>query len=225
MFAWIRNSSGLFILIISFSTVIYSVEKDAKNTVKPNDSVDLVSGNNTNMPSLANKCISCHQSDGNSVNTEMPKIAGLSYEYIVKQLQEFKLGAEGKRNNPVMQAIAVELNEEDMHLLAEYYSSQTMSLSAATNSNIELGEKIYRIGNKVTGVSACAACHSQDGHGNKWAGFPKLSGQNAAYIAAQLHNFKESTRSNDLNSMMRQVASRMTDEEIEAVSNYISGLR
>ena len=68
------------------------------------------------------------------------------------------------------------------------------------------------------------ACHGPAGGGDPLAGFPRLSGQHAAYTAAQLRMFRSGERANDMNQMMRDVASAMTDEEIEAVASYVQGL-
>jgi cytochrome c553 len=175
-------------------------------------------------PVISNTCATCHSADGNSASPAFPKISALSEKYTVKQLQEFKKGDKGKRNNAVMQAIANELSEQDMHELASYYAKQKRSVSEASATNIELGQRIYRAGNPKTGVPACSGCHMADGAGNNFAGFPNISGQNAEYIAAQLHAFKAGERSNDLNSMMQTITAKMSEQEIEAVSNYVSGL-
>lgn len=98
----------------------------------------------------------------------------------------------------------------------------------------EKGESVYRAGNKDKGLAACTGCHAPDGKGNKGAGFPSLAGQHADYIEKQLRAFRQGSeepkaqgsRVNDgESSMMRDVASRMSDLEIRAVSSYISGLR
>ena len=68
------------------------------------------------------------------------------------------------------------------------------------------------------------ACHGPDGTGNPAAAYPALSGQHAAYTATQLKAFRSGERSNDPNKIMRIVAGKMTDAEIEAVANYIQGL-
>ncbi len=167
-------------------------------------------------------CVACHGPDGNSPNPIWPKLAGQHPSYIVKQLQDFKAG---KRKNDLMSPMAAPLSEEDVANLAAYFSSQTQKGGAAAADKVALGEKIYRAGNKQSGVAACMACHGPTGIGNAPAKFPRISGQHADYMAKALKDFRAGTRSNDLNGMMRGVAARMTDEEIEAVVQYAQGLR
>ena len=49
--------------------------------------------------------------------------------------------------------------------------------------------------------------------------------QHAVYAAIQLRGYKAGTRATDPNSMMRTIASRLTDEEIDAVASYLQGMR
>lgn len=166
-------------------------------------------------------CAACHGSDGNSVNPDWPKLAGQNEGYILKQLKDFK---GGKRVSPLMSGPVATLSDQDMEDLAAYFSSQIGSPGHAESAQLELGESVYRGGNLEAGVAACTACHSPKGNGNPAASFPKLSGQHSKYISTQLRQFRDSLRSNDQANMMRAVASKMTIEEIEAVSQYVSGL-
>ncbi|MDX1655981.1 MAG: c-type cytochrome, partial [Candidatus Competibacteraceae bacterium] len=87
------------------------------------------------------------------------------------------------------------------------------------------GEQIYRGGNMTTGVPACMACHQATGQGNPAARFPALGGQHALYTENQLKAFRSMQRANDAGQMMRNIAAKMTDQEIKAVASYIQGLR
>ena len=77
----------------------------------------------------------------------------------------------------------------------------------------------------------CIACHSPTGQGNAPAGFPALGGQHAQYIADQLRAYRKGYedpegRTNDGEAkIMRTNASRLSDNDIEAVSSYIAGLK
>lgn len=169
----------------------------------------------------AASCAACHGTDGNSVNPEWPKIAGQSEQYLIKQLQDFK---HQRRVNPLMTGPVAALSEQDMADLAAYYASQPGTPGSADPTRLELGERVYRGGNLERGVAACTACHSPRGAGNEAAGFPKLSGQHSKYVDIQLRHFRDGVRNNDRARMMRNVANKMTIEEIEAVSDYIAGL-
>ena len=167
-------------------------------------------------------CAACHGTDGNSgANPLWPKLAGQHPDYIIQQLQDFKAG---KRTEAMMSPMAAPLSEEDMADLAAYFTSQKRTIGEAAADKVEEGEKLYRAGNAVSGVSACTACHGPNGAGNPLSKFPSLSGQSAAYVAKALKDFRSGTRNNDAAGMMRDVASRMTDAEIDAVSQYVQGL-
>ncbi|MBK8452527.1 MAG: c-type cytochrome [Thiofilum sp.] len=167
-------------------------------------------------------CAACHAADGNSVNPEWPKLAGQHETYILKQLQNFK---NKERENALMSPQAAVLSDQDMLDLAAYFSSQEAKPGVADMTKVELGEKIYRGGNIATGVAACAACHGPTGSGNPAAKFPSLQGQHATYTKLQLNMFRNSSRANDAGKMMRNIASKMSDAEIEAVAEYIAGLQ
>ena len=101
---------------------------------------------------------------------------------------------------------------------------QVKPAGAADKDLAGLGQKLWRGGNAATGVPACAGCHGPAGLGIP-AQYPRLSGQFAEYLAAQLRLFRDGARANDPNGMMRGVAARMTEREIRAVAEYAAGLR
>ncbi len=167
-------------------------------------------------------CAGCHGADGNSVAANFPKLAGQHESYLLKQLQEFK---SGKRKDATMNAMVAPLSEQDMADLAAYFASQKVKPGKTAEDKLELGQKIYRAGNATSGVAACAACHSPTGGGNPQAKFPALKGQHAEYVVKQLKDFRSGARTNDAGSMMRGVAVKLTDAEIEAVAQYVQGLQ
>lgn len=173
-------------------------------------------------------CAACHGPDGNSPTDMYPKIAGQHAGYIFKQLKEFKLGAStgGKegRNNAVMAGMVAALSEQDMHDLAAYYASQTMKAGTTPEDVVEAGQKLFRGGDMDRGIAACIACHGPRGVGHSLANFPKISFQHAAYIKTQLESFRNGSRANDMNGMMRDAAKKLTDEDIEILSKYLGGL-
>ena len=177
---------------------------------------------------IANQvCAACHAGDGNSAAPANPKIAGQIPEYTHKQLLDFKAqgGKKPARESPIMMGMVANLSEADMKGLAAYYAGQKLKPAAAADKNLAAaGQKLWRGGNAASGVPACAGCHGPNGAGIP-AQYPRVGGQYAEYIAAQLKAFKEGTRANDPNGMMRGVAARMTDREIRAVAEYAAGLR
>lgn len=168
-------------------------------------------------------CGACHGPDGNSVNPEWPSLAGQHAKYIVQQLQAFKSGA---RANPLMSAQAMMLSEQDMKDLAVYYESQQPAARAVADPDVvDKGAALYRGGSDETSISACIACHGPTGRGNPAAAYPSLSGQYAVYSAKQLRDYASGARRSDAPTrMMRDIASRMSEEDILAVAAYVQGL-
>lgn len=167
-------------------------------------------------------CAACHGPDGNSTNPEWPKLAEQHAGYIVKQLQDYK---SAERVNATMNPMAAPLSEQDMKDLAVYFASQQITPGEADPELVELGESIYRGGDLASGVSACMACHGATGAGNPAANFPALASQHATYTEMQLRAFRSGDRANDAGQMMRNIASKMTDQQIKAVASYIQGLQ
>ncbi len=165
-------------------------------------------------------CASCHGADGNSGSPANPKLAQQHPEYLVKQLQEFK---SGKRANPIMQGMAAGLSDADMKNIAAWLATQKAKPGFAKDKElVALGERIWRGGIADRQIAACAGCHSPNGAGIP-AQYPRLSGQHADYTVAQLTSFREGARKNSV--QMNQVAAKLNDREIRAVSDYVAGLR
>ncbi len=166
-------------------------------------------------------CAACHGADGKAIQPAYPNLAGQHASYLAKQLTEYR---DGGRVNALMSGQAAALTDEDIDDLAAYYASMSKHENVASEESLTLGMNIYRGGITTAGVAACSACHGPAGLGNPAAAWPVVSGQNAQYTADQLRYFRSGERANDPNAMMRGVAKRMTDTEIEAVANYIAGL-
>lgn len=166
-------------------------------------------------------CAGCHGPDGNSPLAMNPKIAGQGEKYMVKQLREFKSGA---RQNATMAPMASMLSDEDIENVSAYYAQQKAQYMAVEDKYIELGQKLYRSGDADREVPACMACHGPSGNGMPSAGFPALGGQHPEYTKAQLLAFRDGSRDNDANNVMRDVVRKMSDEQIEALAKYLAGL-
>lgn len=167
-------------------------------------------------------CAACHGADGNSFNPEWPSLAGQNENYLIKSLQSFK---DGSRQNVLMNAQAAGLSEQDMLDLAAWFSAQKLAGKTADPALVSSGERLFRGGNKASGVPACDACHGPSGQGNSPAGWPAIAGQHATYSTNQLVAYRSKQRTTDGDTqMMRTVASGLTDEEIQAVTSYLQGL-
>ena len=165
-------------------------------------------------------CVSCHGVAGNSTIVQNPRLAAQHGTYIYKQLSDFKAG---NRTSPVMTLFAKSLSDDEMKNLAAYLNAQAQQPGAAKNKDtVEFGKKIYRAGIAEKNVPACAGCHSPNGAGIP-AQFPRIGGQHQDYTTAQLTGFRAGTRKNG--PQMATIAKRLSDDEIQAVADYVAGLR
>ncbi len=166
-------------------------------------------------------CAACHGADGNSAVANFPKLAGQNERYLLKQMQDIKAGT-----RPVveMTGMLTNLSDQDMEDIAAYFSSKGIQVGSASPELVDAGRDIYRAGVQAKGVAACTACHLPTGSGNASAGFPQIGGQHADYTAKQLKAFASGARTNDPSGMMQDIASKLSEDEIKAVSSYIQGL-
>jgi len=214
-----RSMLSRIVLPLFVLTCNTAQAQEAKPSAKP----DAARGKAT----ATTVCAACHAADGNSTIAANPKLAGQHYDYLLKQMKDFKApdGKPAARPNPVMAGMVGNLSEDQMKDLAAYFAAQKPSDNTAKNkATLELGQKLYRAGDLSKGLAACASCHGPAGSGMP-AQYPRISGQHAEYIEAQLKAFRDGGRANDPSKMMRMVALKMTDAEIKAVSDYIAGLR
>ncbi len=202
------------IALVSMALTLTGVahSSEAKAAAKP----DLAAGE----AKATAVCIACHAADGSRGAPTFPILQGQHPDYLVKQLTEFK---SDKRKNAVMSGMVAMLSPEDMRNIAAFYASKKAKDGAAKNKDtVALGEKIYRGGIAKKAVPACAGCHSPNGAGIP-AQYPRLAGQHADYVKAQLTAFRQGERTNS--PMMSSIASIMSDKEIDALADYIAGLR
>jgi cytochrome c553 len=165
-------------------------------------------------------CAACHGADGNSTVATNPKLAQQHPEYLMKELQDFK---SGKRTSPIMQGFASQLSDADMKNIAYWAASQKAKPGFAKDKAlVAMGERIYRGGIADRQIAACAGCHGPNGAGIP-SQYPRLSGQQAEYVQAQLKAFRDGARKNS--PQMADVTAKLNDKEISAVADYIAGLR
>ena len=167
-------------------------------------------------------CVACHGARGEGqAAAGFPRLAGQPKAYLLKQLQEF---ADGKRKNPQMEPIARALSAQQRGDVADHYASlpgwKADAKADASSPQSLLGSSLATRGNWNKEIPACFACHGPDGAGIP-PHFPALTGQPSAYTRAQLKAWQAGTRSNDPQGLMKAVADRMTDAEIDAISRYL----
>ncbi len=177
-------------------------------------------------------CAGCHGPDGNSLADMWPKLAGQLPEYIDKQLHDFKAG---RRANEQMSPMAKPLSDQDIQDVAAYFAKQQVKPAEGKAELLAAGERIFHKGKgRPDVVPACIGCHGLDGGGRSdWSRLyktppalvaPAIGSQHPAYIAKQLRAYKDGGRSNDAAQVMRNIASRLGDDEIAAVAQYAATL-
>jgi cytochrome c553 len=178
---------------------------------------------------LAGVCAGCHGVDGNSVVPTQPNLAGMSAQYIARQLSHFK---SGQRDNAIMKGFAANLSDEDMKALGVYYGAQKARTVGTRDEKLaRTAERLYRAGDATRAIPACAGCHTPTGAGIP-AQYPRIGGQHAEYIAASLTGYKTGLRgvasktdANATGKIMVSIASRLTDAEIKALAEYSAALK
>lgn len=181
----------------------------------------------------AGACAACHGIDGNSADAQYPKLAGQNERFIWRQLKFFK---SGERESPIMQPMAMPLTEQDMRDIGAFFATQKPTAGVADDSPVaagphagekywQVGEKLFRAGNTKAGIPACIACHGPTGRGNPGPPYPSVGGQHAAYTSARLQYFRAGgDKAKATSPAMVDIAKRLSDEEITALSSYVQGL-
>ncbi len=210
---------------VVFQILVYSIACGISGSV-------VAAGNLEAGQAKSAACVACHMPDGNSVMPEWPKIAGQIPGYLVSQMMAFK---NGDRKNPIMDPIVKPLSEQDIEDIAAYYTGQKIQPGTAKPEQMAAGEKLYKKGVFYTPLTACIGCHGMDGEGNRtWQEVltvpptiltPAIGGQHAAYVVNQLKAFRSGERSTDVGAVMRKIAQQMSDEQIEAVAEYVTQLQ
>jgi cytochrome c553 len=163
-------------------------------------------------------CFLCHGMNGESTSEIFPRLAGQHAEYITKQLTAFK---SGQRKSTAMAEMVSKLTPDEMLALGKYYEKLSLPREEPKDPQLaSVGQYIFHNGNKFSGVPACVACHGQTAQGA--ANLPRLAGQFSGYVHTQLKSFNKRERTND-NAVMHVVAEKMTELEMAAVAEYVSG--
>ncbi len=169
---------------------------------------------------VGGRCFLCHGMEGESSTALYPRLAGQHYQYVAKQLADFK---SGKRQSDTMVEMAKDLTAEEMLALGVYFENKPTLAAEVDDTDLSaVGRFVFHRGNEFSGVAACASCHGEKGYGT--AKLPRLAGQGARYTEKQLKSFNDRQRTND-NAVMHSIASKLTALEIHAVAAYISTLK
>ena len=167
---------------------------------------------------VGGSCFVCHGAEGESASEVFPRLAGQHWQYIAKQLENFK---SGKRKSTAMADMVAKLTPDEMTALGKFFEKQTAPVEAPKDADLAaVGQFIYHRGNKYSGLPACASCHGAEAKGS--TSLPRLAGQHSAYTETQLKQFNQRERTND-NAVMHAITSKMSALEMAAVAEYLSG--
>lgn len=167
-------------------------------------------------------CQGCHGEDGMSATSAFPHLAGQYAGYIRKQIADFQKRV---RKDDTMEGMADTVTErQDLEDISAYFASQKSMHGSGAVSN-SLGKNVFLNGNPATNMYGCVHCHGENGKGKTPSNsvFPVIGGQHKDYLVKQLNAFRDGSRANDPAGMMGDIAKKMTDAEIDAVSDYLSG--
>jgi cytochrome c553 len=186
----------------------------------------------------AGACAACHGLDGNPTDPQYPRLAGMPERYVAQQLALFKSGQRNTGMAAVMMPMAAPLSAQDMRDLGAYFAQQKAGAGIADDSAIttgpyagmkfyEAGQKLFRSGDAARGIPACMACHGPSGAGNPGPAYPHIGGQQSAYVARRLEEYRAGTTietdAHDF-EIMATVAKSLSDEEIQSLASYLQGL-
>ena len=165
-------------------------------------------------------CQGCHGEEGISIEGLIPKLAGQYAKYIAKELRNYQAGT---RSHQIMNAMAATISDDDLADIAAYFASRPKMKGAGSNS--ELGKKLFLHGDISRTMVACINCHGVNGKGltPNTSMFPVIGGQQKDYIRRQLVNFRKGDRTNSPNGIMNRITQKLTDDELEALADYVSG--
>ncbi len=74
-------------------------------------------------------------------------------------------------------------------------------------------------------AKGCPTCHGPDGGAPIAPNYPKIKGQNAEYIIAQVKNFRSGERKGSLAVLMQAQAAMVSDKEVEEIAKWLSSLK
>ncbi|ASP17063.1 c-type cytochrome [Neisseria sp. 23W00296] len=174
-------------------------------------------------------CAACHAADGNSGISTYPKLSAQHAKYIAVETAAIKDGKRTTGGAAAMKPMVMSLSEQDIANVAAFYATQTpKSGEANPKDNLKLGAQIYRGGLAGKKLPACMSCHGPSGAGMVGGGtdvnaYPRLGGQHKDYTVTQLKAYASGQRTSP-NGMMEDIVKRMSEEEINAVANFIQGL-
>ena len=206
-------------LTFYFVTLSFSISHAFAQTDERIAQGDLVLGKSE---SQANRCQECHGVNGMSIGEKIPHHAGQYALYLTKQLLDFQSGA---RKHEVMTVMAEDLLPVEIANIGSYFASQK-TMQGEGESKRSIGHDLFLNGDANRKIPACVSCHGENGKGRIADNivYPVIGGQRKIYLRTQLINWKLGERKNSPAGVMNTIAAALSDDEIEALANYLSTL-
>jgi cytochrome c553 len=219
----IHLSISLLLLALLVSPISHAEANDPID-MESEESIQLRTGEGDPVQgeTKAQLCQGCHGEKGNSTETLIPKLAGQYSNYIAKELRNYQAGV---RTHQIMNAMSATVSDDDLADIAAYFASQK-KMSGENPSDNQIGKHLFLKGDTSRAVIGCVNCHGTNGKGKLPATsmFPVIGGQHKDYLRKQITNFREKDRTNSASGVMNNITKLLSDEEIDALADYISGL-
>jgi cytochrome c553 len=215
----IQNNIAIRLVVVALLATTTAHAVESADVIKHR----IGSGNPAAGMSKSSLCQGCHGEKGLSLEDLIPNLAGQYSLYITKQILDFQ---SGKRKHQIMSAVSKTINSEnDLADIAAYFASQEKMQGSGWSGN-PIGKHLFLKGDMTRNIRPCVSCHGVNGKGKapNIATFPVIGGQHKAYLRVQLNNWRKGMRTNSLGGAMNIIAKSLTDPEIEALTDYISGL-
>jgi cytochrome c553 len=208
--------TGFFAVVLLTATTAYAAE--TVDVIK----LRMGAGNPVTGKNKSELCQGCHGEKGVSLDEMVPNLSGQYAYYIAKELRNFQSGV---RTHLIMSDLAKTINDAELTDIATYFASQKKMQGNGPGNN-PAGKKLFLKGDPSRKIPACESCHGVNGKGKapNISTYPVIGGQHKEYLRAQLVNWRSGERSNSPGSIMNSFAKPLTDAEIEALADYLSGL-
>jgi len=167
-------------------------------------------------------CARCHGSEGIGPASDLvPTLHGQPAAFLAAALRSY---ANGKRRSGIMAPLVADLEAADIARLARYYAGLAPlppEDPVTPDANpVARGELLATTGDPAAGVPPCIACHGRDALDT----YPRLAGQNAAYMKGQLQLWKAGhNTAGDGAAIMAPIARQLSDPDIDAVTSFFAG--
>jgi cytochrome c553 len=222
-----KAHTGKLLLVLWTALTVGLTTTNAAETVDRDAGAQLAGSGKS--PAVA-PCVTCHGVERSSApSNPFPLLVGQPVEYLYKQLNDY---ASGVRQNPIMSPMAAALTETERQNLAAYYgsltpttrkSSPTTTGKASNSPDTRIARTLVELGSRDKGIQGCRNCHGPAALGEPPLN-PQLAGQYEPYTRAQLMAFRSGERHNDVAGVMREIASKLSEQEIALLATYLDSL-